>query len=133
VKKSFIVFLGFANPAFASSNHFFSFGNTDLIVTIAFLSFIAVLFYLDVPKMVTGMLDTRADGILSELNQARTLREEAQGVLACYERKQKEVAKDSDQIIARAKEESKIEMIQAKKRNGGIYKTQNSNRRRANF
>ena len=52
------------------------------------------------------MLDKRADGIKSELDEARALREEAQTLLASYERKQKEVQEQADRIVAAAKEEA---------------------------
>ena len=60
------------------------------------------------------MLDERAKGIQSELDEARSLREEAQSILAEYERKQKEVQNQADQIVANAKEEAKIAASVAK-------------------
>jgi F-type H+-transporting ATPase subunit b len=59
-----------------------------------------------VHKMLGSQLDNRAEGIKSELDEARALREEAQTILASYERKQKEVAEQSERIIAHAKEEA---------------------------
>jgi hypothetical protein len=53
--------------------------------------------------MIGGMLDKRADGIKSELDEARALREEAQTLLASYERKQREVAEQSERIVAQAR------------------------------
>ncbi|WP_435141006.1 F0F1 ATP synthase subunit B [Pseudopelagicola sp. nBUS_19] len=95
-----------ASPAFAASGPFFSLGNTNFIVTLAFILFIAVLFYFKVPSLLGGMLDQRAEGIQSELDEARSLREEAQTVLASYERKHKEVQAQADRIVAHAKEEA---------------------------
>ena len=95
-----------AGPAFAASGPFFSLGNTDFIVTLAFLLFIAVLFYFKVPGLLGGMLDKRAEGIQSELDEARSLREEAQSVLASYERKHKEVQEQADRIVEHAKAEA---------------------------
>ena len=80
-----------ATPAFAASGPFFSLGNTDFVVLLAFLLFIGVLVYFKVPGLLAGMLDKRAEGIQSELDEARALREEAQTILASYERKQKDV------------------------------------------
>ena len=76
----------FASPALAASGPFFSLKNTDFVVTIAFLVFIAVLFYFKVPSMIGGALDKRSEGIKSDLEEARKLREEAQALLASYER-----------------------------------------------
>lgn len=95
-----------ASPAFAASGPFFSLGNTDFVVLLAFLLFIAVLFYFKVPSLLGGMLDSRADGIKSEIEEARKLREDAQTLLASYERKQKEVQEQADRIVAAAKEEA---------------------------
>ncbi|MCB1339356.1 MAG: ATP F0F1 synthase subunit B, partial [Maritimibacter sp.] len=78
-----------ATPAFAASGPFFSLHNTNFIVLLAFIVFLAVLVYFKVPAMVAGMLDKRAAGISAELAEARALREEAQTILASYERKQK--------------------------------------------
>jgi len=103
-----------ASPAFAASGPFFSLGNTDFIVTLAFLLFIAVLFYFKVPGLLAGMLDKRAEGIQSELDEARALREEAQTILASYERKQKEVQEQAERIVAQAKEEAQAAAEQAK-------------------
>jgi len=103
-----------ASPAFAASGPFFSLSNTNFIVLLAFLLFIAVLVYLKVPGLLMGLLDKRAEGIRSELDEAKSLREEAQKVLASYERKQREVQEQSERIIAQAKEEAKLAAEQAK-------------------
>ena len=103
-----------ASPAFAASGPFLSLHNTNFIVLLAFLLFIAVLVYFKVPSLLGGMLDKRAEGIESELDEARALREEAQAVLASYERKQKEVQDQAERIVAHAKEEAGIMAEQAK-------------------
>ncbi len=103
-----------ASPAFAASGPFFSLRNTDFVVLIAFLIFVGVLLYLKVPGTLTGMLDKRATGIKSELEEARALREEAQTLLASYERKHKEVQDQADRIVAAAKEEATIAAEEAR-------------------
>ena len=103
-----------ASPAFAAKGPFFSLSNSNFVVLIAFLLFIAVLLYLKVPSLLGGMLDKRAQGIEAELDEARALREEAQTLLAGYERKQKEVQDQADRIVAQAKEEAKLAAEQAK-------------------
>ena len=95
-----------ASPAFAADGPFFSLRNTDFVVLIAFLLFVGILVYLKVPGLLMGMLDKRAEGIKTELDEARALREEAQTLLASYERKQKEVQAQADRIVAAAKEEA---------------------------
>lgn len=95
-----------ASPALAASGPFFSLGNTNFIVLLAFIVFIGVLIYFKVPGMVAGMLDKRAEGIKADLAEARALREEAQTILASYERKHKEVAEQAAHIVEHAKRES---------------------------
>lgn len=113
-KLATLLALTAASPAFAASGPFFSLGNTDFIVLMAFIVFILVLFYFKVPGLIGGMLDKRADDIKSELDEARALREEAQTVLASYERKQKEVQEQSVRIVEAAKEEAKLAAEAAK-------------------
>ncbi len=103
-----------AAPAFAASGPFFSLNNTNFVVTIAFVLFVALLIYLKVPGKVAGILDARAEGIKSDLEEARTLRDEAQAVLASYERKQQEVQAQADNIVANAKQEANAAAEQAK-------------------
>lgn len=97
-----------ALPAFAASKNpfsadFWKLSNTDFVVSISFLIFIGILVYFKVPAMLGRMLNDRAAGIESELEEARALREEAQTLLASYERKQKEVQEQADRIVAHAK------------------------------
>lgn len=106
--------LGFASPALASSGPFFSLHNTNFVVLIAFLVFVAVVFYFKVPGMIGGALDNRASGIKAELDEARALREEAQTLLASYERKQKEVQEQAERIVAHAKTDAADAAEQAK-------------------
>ena len=109
-----IIALFAASPALAASGAVVSLGNTNFVVLIAFLLFIGVLVYLKVPGLLGGMLDKRAEAIRGELNEARKLREEAQSVLASYERKQKEVAGQAKRIVEHAKEEARLAAEQAK-------------------
>lgn len=103
-----------ASPALAASGPFFSLANTDFVVLLAFLLFVGVLFYYKVPSMLGGMLDQRADGIKSEIEEARQLREEAQTLLASYERKHQEVQAQADRIVAAAKDEANAVAAQAR-------------------
>ena len=91
-----------------------SLGNSDFVVLIGFVLFLAVLFYFNVPAMLMGLLDKRAEGIRSDLNEARALRDEAQTILASYERKSREVAEQSDRIIAQAKADAEAAADEAR-------------------
>ena len=103
-----------ATPALASSGPFFSLGNTNFVVLLAFIIFIAVLLKFNVPAMLTGQLDARAEGIQKDLDEARALRDEAKRVLADYERKQKEVQTQAEGIVSAAKEEARLAADAAK-------------------
>ena len=80
--------------------------NTDIVVSIAFILFVGFLIYVGVPGKVTKLLDDRADKIKADLAEARALREEAQQILASYERKQKEVEQLAAEIVTKAKAEA---------------------------
>ncbi|WP_414706732.1 F0F1 ATP synthase subunit B [Salibaculum sp.] len=105
-----------ASPAWAAGGEygFVSLRNTDFIVLLGFIVFIGILLYFKVPGLLGKMLDDRAAGIQSELDEAKALREEAQTLLASYERKQKEVQEQADRIVKSAKEEAKTSAEQAK-------------------
>lgn len=119
MKRLALAFAVLGSPAFAASKNpfspeFYSLSNTDFIVAIGFFCFIGILVYFGVPKMLTKALDDRADQIKSELDEAKALREEAQTLLASYERKQKDVQSQADAIVAAAKEEAEAAAVKAK-------------------
>ena len=105
-----------AGPALAAAGDygFFSFRNSDFVVLIAFVIFVGILVYFKVPALLTGMLDRRADTIRKELDEARALREEAQTLLAEFERKQKDVQEEAQRIVAQARSDAEASATQAK-------------------
>jgi F-type H+-transporting ATPase subunit b len=114
MKRMILVASLTASPALAASGPFFSLANTNFIVLMAFLLFVGILLYAKVPGRITSMLDARAVQIRAELDEARALRDEAQTILASYERKQREVQDQADRIVASAKEEATAAAEQAK-------------------
>lgn len=78
--------------------------------------FLALMVYLKVPGMVTKSLDDRADHIRNELAEAKRLREEAQHLLAEYQRKRKEAEAEAAHIIAAAEREAEMLNEEARKR-----------------
>lgn len=98
--------LGVTSPAFAASGPFLSMSNTNFVVLLGFLLFVGILLFVKVPGLLGGQLDSRAEGIQKELDEARALREEAQTILASYERKQQEVQAQADRIVASAREDA---------------------------
>lgn len=109
-----ILIAGSAGPALAASGPFLSLGNTNFVVLIAFLLFVGILVYLKVPGLIGGALDKRAETIQSELDEARALREEAQTLLASFERKQREVQGQADAVVAAAKSDAQLAAEQAR-------------------
>ncbi|PZQ46666.1 MAG: ATP F0F1 synthase subunit B [Rhodovulum sulfidophilum] len=77
--------------------------NTDVVVTIGFLIFVAIIGYMKVPGLLASKLDGRAERIKADLAEARALREEAQALFASYERKQKEVKDQAEDIVTGAR------------------------------
>ena len=103
------------SPALAAGEGpFFSLGNSDFTVLIAFTLFIGILVYFKVPALLMGLLDKRAAGIAQELETARQLRDEAKALLASYERKSREVKDQVDRIITAAADDAKIAADTAK-------------------
>lgn len=82
------------------------FATAEFWVLISFLVFVGVILYYKVPAMVTVALDKRAADIAKELDEARRLREEAQALLASYQRKQAEAMQEADAIVTQAKAEA---------------------------
>lgn len=76
-------------------------------VAVSFVCFAALLVYLKVPALVIGALDDRANKIRHELEEAKKLREDAQAMLADYQRKQRDAEKEADAIVVQAREEAK--------------------------
>lgn len=68
--------------------------------------FFVLIAYLKVPAKITAGLDGRAERIRRELDEARRLREEAQAVLAEYQRKRKEAEAEAETILSTAKVEA---------------------------
>jgi F-type H+-transporting ATPase subunit b len=84
--------------------------------TVAFIIFLAIVFYMKVPGAISKSLDARADRIRTELEDARKLREEAQQLLAEYQRKRKEAEKDAADIVDAAKREADLLVADARKK-----------------
>jgi F-type H+-transporting ATPase subunit b len=103
-----------ASPALAASGPFFSLANTNFVVLIAFLLFVGFLVYVKVPGLLGRKLDERAEGIKADLDEARRLREEAQTILAQYERQQKDAQAQADRIVKHAREEAEQAAEEAK-------------------
>jgi F-type H+-transporting ATPase subunit b len=92
------------------------FHEAETWVAVAFVIFVGVGIYLKVPAMIAKMLDERADKISSELAEAKKLREEAQALLAEYQKKRVDAEKDAANIIAQAKVEAESYSVETRKK-----------------
>jgi len=89
---------------------------TENWVAIGFLCFVGLLIYLGVHRKVTVSLDQRQARIKSELDEAVRLKQEAQALLAEFERKGREAESEAAAIIAGAKAEAERLAAEAKAR-----------------
>lgn len=82
-------------------------------VGVAFFAFVGVMLYYRVHRMIIDALDERAARIQGELEEAQRLREEAQAMLAGYERKQRDAMSEIEAIRQHAREEAAREAVLA--------------------
>jgi len=96
--------------------HFdFSFAHPTIWVFLAIVLVIAGAMYKGIHKVIAKALDDRADGIRSELEEARKLREEAQALLATFQRKQAEAEEQAKDIVKQARLDAETMASQARK------------------
>ena len=75
-------------------------------VAVAFVVFVLMLLYYKVPELIAKALDDRAEAIRKELDEARRLREEAQTLLADYQKKHRNVGQEAEAILEEAQREA---------------------------
>jgi F-type H+-transporting ATPase subunit b len=85
-------------------------------VAIGFVCFLALLAYLGLHRKIVGALDQRQARIRAELDEAARLRQEAEALLAEFERKGLEAEHEAEAIIASAKAEAERHAAEAKQR-----------------
>lgn len=73
---------------------------------IGLVVFLGIVVYLGVPKQITKMLDDKSKKIADDLDEAKRLREEAQALLAEYERKRQAAEDEAQEIVEAAKAEA---------------------------
>jgi len=81
-------------------------GMAEFWVGVAFVIFLLVLLWYRVPKLIAKSLDDRAQAIREELDEARRLREEAQALLADYQKKHRNVGQEAEAIVDLARREA---------------------------
>ncbi len=90
-------------------------GDPTTWVFIAVVLFLLALLYFGIHKKIAGALDARSNAIRAELDEARRLREEAQALLASYQRKQKEAEAQAEDIVKQARSDAENMATQARK------------------
>jgi F-type H+-transporting ATPase subunit b len=85
-------------------------------VAFAFLCFLGLLAYLGVYRKLIDSLDQRQARIKGDLDEAKRLREEAQALLADFERKGRAAESEAEAIISSAKAEAERLAVEAKSR-----------------
>jgi len=85
-------------------------------VLIALIIFVGICIYVKVPGMLSKALDARAARISSELDEARRFREEAQALLAEYQKKRKEAEQEAAAIVEAARREAEMLATEARQR-----------------
>jgi len=83
-------------------------------VAVAFVIFIGVLIRFGVHRLIIDALDSRAARIKTELDEARRVREEAQALLAEYQRKRGEADREAEAIVSAARSEAERLAAEAK-------------------
>ncbi len=91
-----------------------AFNDPAFWVALAFV-LVVILAYKPVMRSVTGALDARADKIRGQIEEARKLREDAQALLAEYQRKQREAMAEAEKIIAQARIDAARMKVDAEK------------------
>lgn len=80
----------------------------------SFVVFVGGVLYAKAHKKIAGMLDERTAAIRGQLDEAQSLREEAEKLLNEYQRKQRDAEKEAADMVAQAKEDAKIMAKEAK-------------------
>jgi F-type H+-transporting ATPase subunit b len=80
--------------------------DAEFFVAVAFVLFILALIKLGAHRVLLGALDDRSARIKAELDEARRVREEAQALLADYQRRRGEADREADAIVVAAKAEA---------------------------
>ena len=71
-------------------------------VLVAFILFVSLALILKAPSMIAKLLDDQIKNIRNELDEARKLKEDANSLLAEYERKIKSTKDEAEKIIYQA-------------------------------
>ncbi|MCJ9429396.1 hypothetical protein [Kordiimonas marina] len=88
--------------------------NPEFWVALGFFGFVALVLRMKGHKQLGAMLDERSAAIKAQIEEAKTLRDEAEGLLLDYQRKQRETEKEAAELLAHAQEDARIMTEEAK-------------------
>lgn len=86
-------------------NELFNIAGAEFWVFVAFVVFVGLIAW-KARGAITKALDSRGDRIRNELEEAQRLREEAQALLADYQRKQRDAVQEAEAMLRSAEEEA---------------------------
>ncbi len=87
------------------AHHDEPFLSPELLLVLALVVLFGIL-WKPAKKAILGGLDSRAERIRSELEEANRLKEEAQAALATFQRKQRDAMQEAEQIVEHARQEA---------------------------
>ena len=85
-------------------------------VAVGFVLFVLLLLYLGAPRMIAKLLDERTARIAKELADAKTLREEAQVLLAEAQNKRQAAEAEVEAILRQARSDAEASAAEARRR-----------------
>jgi F-type H+-transporting ATPase subunit b len=100
-----MISVAYASETAGAIAHSAFYENSQFLVSVAFVITIALIGK-TVCQKISSALDERSEGIRSNIEEATRLREEAQDLLATYERKQRDASNEVKKIAERAKGEA---------------------------
>lgn len=90
--------------------------DTNTWVLVSFLIVVGLLLWQNVPKLISKFFADRATTVRTQLDEARTLREEAQRLLADYQKRQREAEDEADAIVEQARRDAKLMTAEAREK-----------------
>lgn len=85
-------------------------------VLVGFILVVGLFLWQNVPGIFGKMLGARADKVREQLDEARTLREDAQRLLADFQKRQREAEAEAAGIIEQAKRDAKLMSTEARQK-----------------
>ncbi len=115
MKRLACVLLLPASPALAATGPFFSLGNTDFVVSIAFVIFVAALVHFKAPKFAGRLIDGRIDAIRGQIDNAAQIRADSEAALARTEEINRESAEQAARLLDSARRDAELFAQEAEK------------------